>query len=89
MALDFKDRVAIVTGAGGGLGRLHALALAKRGARLVHAPTDHPGEERFLVQDRAVDAGPSTPTERRQEGTVEPAAKLLPPVPVLDLLVLF
>ena len=35
MALDFKDRVAIVTGAGGGLGRLHALALAARGARVV------------------------------------------------------
>ena len=35
MALDFKDRVAIVTGAGGGLGRLHALALAARGAKVV------------------------------------------------------
>ena len=35
MALDFKDRVAIVTGAGGGLGRLHALALAKRGAKVL------------------------------------------------------
>ncbi len=35
MALDFKARVAIVTGAGGGLGRQHALALAARGARVV------------------------------------------------------
>lgn len=35
MILDFKDRVAIVTGAGGGLGRQHALALAARGARVV------------------------------------------------------
>ncbi len=33
--LDFKGRVAIVTGAGGGLGRQHALALAARGARVV------------------------------------------------------
>ena len=35
MGLDFKGRVAIVTGAGGGLGRLHALALAGRGAKVV------------------------------------------------------
>ena len=32
---DFKDRVAIVTGAGGGLGRAHALLLAQHGARLM------------------------------------------------------
>ncbi|MFZ6724026.1 SDR family oxidoreductase [Undibacterium sp. MH2W] len=35
MTLDFKGRVAIVTGAGGGLGREHALALAARGAKVV------------------------------------------------------
>ncbi|MES2949664.1 MAG: SDR family NAD(P)-dependent oxidoreductase [Pseudomonadota bacterium] len=35
MSIDFKGRVAIVTGAGGGLGRLHALALAARGAKVV------------------------------------------------------
>jgi NAD(P)-dependent dehydrogenase (short-subunit alcohol dehydrogenase family) len=35
MDIDFKGRVAIVTGAGGGLGRQHALALAARGARVV------------------------------------------------------
>jgi NAD(P)-dependent dehydrogenase (short-subunit alcohol dehydrogenase family) len=35
MGLDFKGRVAIVTGAGGGLGRQHALALAARGAKVV------------------------------------------------------
>jgi NAD(P)-dependent dehydrogenase (short-subunit alcohol dehydrogenase family) len=35
MALDFSGQVAIVTGAGGGLGREHALALAARGAKVV------------------------------------------------------
>lgn len=35
MTINFKDRVAIVTGAGQGLGRTHALALAARGAKLV------------------------------------------------------
>jgi NAD(P)-dependent dehydrogenase (short-subunit alcohol dehydrogenase family) len=35
MGLDFKGRVAIVTGAGGGLGRQHALALAARGAKVL------------------------------------------------------
>jgi NAD(P)-dependent dehydrogenase (short-subunit alcohol dehydrogenase family) len=32
---DFEDKVVIVTGAGGGLGRAHALAFAERGAKVV------------------------------------------------------
>ncbi len=35
MTIDFKGRVAIVTGAGGGLGRQHALKLAARGAKVL------------------------------------------------------
>ena len=35
MRIEFKGRVAIVPGAGGGLGRQHALALAARGAKVL------------------------------------------------------
>jgi NAD(P)-dependent dehydrogenase (short-subunit alcohol dehydrogenase family) len=35
MSISFKDKIAIVTGAGGGLGRAYALELARRGAKVV------------------------------------------------------
>jgi NAD(P)-dependent dehydrogenase (short-subunit alcohol dehydrogenase family) len=35
MSLDFSDKVVIVTGAGGGLGKSHALEFARRGAKVV------------------------------------------------------
>jgi NAD(P)-dependent dehydrogenase (short-subunit alcohol dehydrogenase family) len=35
MSIDFKGKVAIVTGAGAGLGKQHALEFAKRGAKVV------------------------------------------------------
>ena len=35
MTISFKDKVAIVTGAGGGVGRCHALQFAERGAKVI------------------------------------------------------
>jgi NAD(P)-dependent dehydrogenase (short-subunit alcohol dehydrogenase family) len=35
MTISFKNKIAIVTGAGGGVGKCHALELAKRGAKVV------------------------------------------------------
>jgi NAD(P)-dependent dehydrogenase (short-subunit alcohol dehydrogenase family) len=53
--MKLKSRVAIVTGAGGGLGRTHALALAKHGARVVVNDMDQANAAR--VADEIVAAG--------------------------------
>lgn len=51
--MELKDRVAIVTGAGGGLGRCHALLLAKLGARLVVNDLEVSGAEKVAEEIRA------------------------------------
>ena len=55
MGIDFTGRVAIVTGAGGGLGREHALALAARGAKVLVNDLD--GSAAQAVVDEICAAG--------------------------------
>jgi len=55
MTIDLKGRNAVVTGAGGGLGRSHALALARHGARVIVNDMSAAGAEAVAGEIR--DAG--------------------------------
>ncbi len=67
MTIDLSGRVAIVTGAGGGLGREHALLLARRGAKLVVNELSREAAERVVAEIEAAGgeavAAPASVTE--------------------------
>ena len=52
--MHLKDRTAIVTGAGGGLGRSHALMLARMGAKVVVNDMHAESAERVAEEIRAL-----------------------------------
>jgi NAD(P)-dependent dehydrogenase (short-subunit alcohol dehydrogenase family) len=48
--MPLTGRVAIITGSGGGLGRQHALYLARKGARVVVSDVDHEATQRVATE---------------------------------------
>lgn len=58
--MNLKNRVAVITGAGGGIGRAMALALARRGCHLALADIDMAGAEATADQARSLGANAGT-----------------------------
>jgi NAD(P)-dependent dehydrogenase (short-subunit alcohol dehydrogenase family) len=83
-AVNFDGQVAVVTGAGGGLGRSHALALADRGVRVVvndlGGSSDGTGASASaaeLVVKEIVDAGGEAVANHDSVSTVEGGASIV------------
>src|SRR3954451_2246731 len=83
--LGFDGRVAIVTGAGGGLGKEHALLLASRGARVVvndlggglHAEPEGTGNDAAAVAKEIEDAGGIAVADTNTVATPEGGAAMV------------
>lgn len=95
--IDFSGRVAIVTGAGAGLGRLHAIELAKRGCKVVvndlggardgagasHSAADHVVDEIKALGSQAVANYDNVATTAGGESIVKSAVDAFGKVDIL------
>src|ERR1700709_361782 len=81
MNMQYDGRVAVITGAGSGLGRSHALLLASRGARIVVNDLSRSAEtgETFAqrVVDEIVAAGGTAVADTNSVATAEGGAAII------------
>jgi NAD(P)-dependent dehydrogenase (short-subunit alcohol dehydrogenase family) len=70
--MKLENRVAVITGAGGGIGRACALEFARQGARVVIADTNGPGARETLEQIQSVGGnGLAVETDVADPGSVQ------------------